>query len=167
MKKVYGVLLTVALVATMVIPGLAAPSPTAEVVEAASSIKVEVAGVAAEAAAPELAEEIMKVAAMPQVMVDLGVSPTAKLVAAMEFTYDGVIPAGGIQVPFTVSSAKAGDLVYVLHRTESGQWEKVGEAILGADLQVVATFHSFSPVAIMVADAATIAAPIVAPKTGE
>lgn len=167
MKKLQGLVLTVALVATMVVPGLAAPSPTAEVVKTAANVTVEVAGVEAKAPSVELAAEVMKITSMPTVLADLGVASTAKLTAVMEVSYEGTIPAGGVQIPLKVSTGKVGDFVYVLHRTPSGQWEKVGEGVLGADLTVVGTFTSFSPVAIMTVDAANIVAPVVAPKTGE
>lgn len=191
MKKIYGVLLTVALVATMVMPGFAGPSQDATPVspskpsspapveEAVANVineetmpAVNVAGVEAKVATPELAEQVMKVAAMPTVLSDLGVVASAKLSAVMEFSYEGDIPEGGVQIPFVVNSAAVGDLVYILHRMPSGQWEKVGETILGADLTVVGTFTSFSPVAIMVVDAATVASiatstEVLAPKTGE
>ena len=37
----------------------------------------------------------------------------SKLVAAVDVSYSGEIPAGGVQVPFKVPSAKKGDMVYV------------------------------------------------------
>ena len=49
-----------------------------------------------------------------------------------------------------------------------GQWEKVGEGFLGADMTVTGTFTSFSPVLVMVVDAAQAsAAGVKAPKTGD
>ena len=101
---------------------------------------------------------------------DLNVPTSAKLVAAVDVSYSGEIPAGGVQVPFKVPSAKKGDMVYVLHRQPNAPytWEVVGSGVLGDDLTVTGTFTSFSPVAFMVVDAADVAATAVkAPKTGE
>ena len=94
----------------------------------------------------------------------------SKLVAAVDVSYSGEIPAGGVQVPFKVPGAKKGDMVYVLHRQPNAPytWEVVGSGVLGDDLTVTGTFTSFSPVAFMVVDAADVAATAVkAPKTGE
>ena len=57
-------------------------------------------------------------------------------------------------------AAKAGDYAYVLHRmnNEAGTWEVVGQGYLGADLTVTGTFTNFSPVAVLVVDAADVAA---------
>ena len=57
---------------------------------------------------------------------------------------------------------------YVVTNDTEGQWEKVGEGFLGADLTVTGTFTSFSPVVVMVVDASEVsAAGVKAPKTGE
>lgn len=170
MKKVYGLLLAGVMMIAMAVPAIAAPSPAAEVVESAKTVSAAVAGAAVEAPTQELAAAVLKVTSDETVLKDLNVPVTAKLAATVELSYSGEIPEGGVQIPFVVSSAKKGDLVYVLHRRSTApyQWEVVGQAVLGDDLTVVGTFTNFSPVAFMVVDSADVAATgVKSPKTGE
>ncbi len=170
MKKLYALLLTAVLSVTLVMPTMAAPSPSAEVIEAGETVKTTVAGTEMVAPTQEMAEEVVKVTSDATVLTALSVNAAAKLSAVVEVSYSGTIPAGGVQIPFVVSSAKAGDYVYVLHRQSVApyQWEVVGQALLSSDLTVTGTFTSFSPVAFMVVDAADVAASgVKAPKTGE
>ena len=93
---------------------------------------------------------------------------SAKVAAFFDLKFDGDIPAGGLNIPIEVKNADPGDYVIVLHRKADGIWEVVARGFLGADLTIVATFTSFSPVLVLVVDAADVAvAGIRAPKTGE
>lgn len=170
MKKVYALLLAGVMTIAMAAPAFAAPSPAADVVESAKTVSTTVAGTSVAAPSTELANQVISVTSTESVLKDLNVPTTAKLVAAVDVSYSGEIPAGGVQIPFVVDSAKKGDLVYVLHRQGFAPytWEVVGQAILGDDLTVVGTFTNFSPVAFMVVDAKDVAATgVKAPKTGE
>ena len=197
MKKLYAMLMASVMMIAMVVPTIAAPSPSGSVItpspsgtvissssdststatpaasalmNSGSTVAATVAGASATALTETYANSVLAVTSNAQVLQDLNVPTTAKLVAAIDVSYSGTIPAGGVQIPFVVSSAKKGDLVYVLHRQSAApyQWEVVGQAVLGDDLTVVGTFTSFSPVAFMVVNAADVAATgVKAPKTGE
>ena len=169
MKKLYSVLLVVALSAAMILPVLAAPSPAADTVAPASAVEVSVAGADVEVLAADVKAEVASVVSNPTHLTNLGVSTVAKLVSSFNLDYDGEIPAGGIQIPVKVTNAKVGAYAYLLHRrSDNGAWEVVGQGVLGADLTVVGTFTNFSPVAVLVVDAADVAAAgVKAPKTGE
>ena len=92
----------------------------------------------------------------------------AKLALAFDLKFDGEIPAGGLKVTIPVVNATPGDYVIVMHRKANGDWEVVGRGFLNADGTIEATFTSFSPVVVLVVDAADVtAAGIKAPKTGE
>ena len=168
MKKLYSVLLVVALSAAMVLPVLAAPSPKADTVAPASAVEVAVAGADVVVLAADVKAEVASVVSNPTHLTNLGVSLSAKLVSSFDLKFDGEIPAGGVQIPIKVSSAKVGDFAYILHRSSvDGHWEVVGQGYLGADLTVTGTFTNFSPVAVLVVDAADVsAAGVKAPKTG-
>ena len=169
MKKLYSALLVVALSAAMILPVLAAPSPKAETVAPASAVEVAVADADVEVLAAEVKNEVASVVSNPTHLTNLGVSTGAKLVSSFDLKFDGEIPAGGVQIPVKVKNAKAGDYVYLLHRrSDNGAWEVVGQGYLGADLTVTGTFTNFSPVAVLVVDAADVSAEgVKAPKTGE
>lgn len=169
MKKLYSVLLVVALSAAMVLPVIAAPSPKAEAVAPASVVQVAVADANVAVLASDVKAEVASVVSNPTHLTNLGVNLSAKLVSSFDLSYDGEIPAGGVQIPVKVTNAKAGDYVYLLHRSSvDGHWEVVGQGYLGADLTVTGTFTSFSPVAVLVVDSANAAAAgVKAPKTGE
>lgn len=194
MKKLYAMLMAGVMMVAMVVPTIAAPSPSGSVItpspsgtvistpastvtpevsaviNSASAVSASAAGVSTAALDATYANSVATVTSNEQVLKDLNVPTTAKLVAAIDVSYSGTIPAGGVQIPFVVSGAKKGDLVYVLHRQSAApyQWEVVGQAILGDDLTVVGTFTSFSPVAFMVVNSADVAATgVKAPKTGE
>ena len=170
MKKVYALLLVAVMTVAMAVPTFAANSPEADpVVKTAAGVDVVAA---ASVAVPNegLAKQVVSVTSTESVLKDLNVPTSAKLVAAVDVSYSGEIPAGGVQVPFKVPGAKKGDMVYILHRQPNAPytWEVVGSGVLGDDLTVTGTFTSFSPVAFMVVDAADVAATAVkAPKTGE
>ena len=190
MKKLSSALLVAALSVAMVLPVFAAPSPqaTAKPSVAVTTTTTKAAPTAAEAKATEAKAnatvavagadvKVLPVAVMDAVedvventthLKNLGVSSAAKLAAAFDLKIE--IPAGqtSVSVPIKVNNAKVGDYAVILHRRADGQWEKVGEGFLGADMTVTGTFTSFSPVAIMVVDAAQAsAAGVKAPKTGE
>ena len=167
MKKLSSILLVAALTVAMVLPVFAAPSPKADPKAAKESATVMVAGADVEVLAADVHKEVVNVVTNPTHLTNLGVSTAAKLTAA--FDLEIVIPAGqtSVSVPVKVSNAKVGDFAVILHRKADGQWEKVGEGFLGADMTVTGTFTSFSPVAIMVVDAADAKAGVKAPKTGE
>lgn len=180
----YAVLLTVALATAVVMPNFAASSPAIEEevesttttttttdeeeIAPPSAVSIDVPDLVISSLDTSIKTEVASVVSNPQVLIDLSVPTTAKLISSFDAHYDGVIPAGGIQVPIQVLEAKTGDYAYVLHRNSvTGTWEKVGEGFLGADLTVVATFTSFSPVAVMIVDAADVDSVVKAPKTGE
>ena len=189
MKKLYAMLMAGVMMIAMVVPTFAAPSPSGEVItpspagtvipavtptdtviSSANTVSASVAGVAVAAPSQEVAGDVLAVTSSEQFLKDLNIPTTAKLVATVDVSYSGTIPAGGVQIPFVVSSAKKGDLVYVLHRQSAApyQWEVVGQAVLGDDLTVVGTFTSFSPVAFVVVNSTDVAATgVKAPKTGE
>ena len=171
MKKLYALLLAGVLTVSLAVPTFATTSPAGETVESAKTVSTTVEGTEVVAPSRELAAQVVSVTSTESVLVDLGVPTDAVLVAAVDVAYEGEVPAGGVQIPFVIDSAKKGDLVYVLHRQSVApyQWEVVGSAVLGDDLTVTATFTSFSPVAFMVVDAADVAPTTGAtsPKTGE
>lgn len=167
MKKFYALLLAGVMTVAFAMPTMAAPSPVAGAVESASTVSAPVSGAGVAAVDQALAKEVVTYAADEKFLTDLNVPTKVELAAAFDLTYSGTIPAGGVQIPLVVSSAKAGQTVYVLHRRDdlpNKPWEKVGEAVLGSDLTVTATFTSFSPVIILVGDSAS---GVTAPKTGE
>ena len=168
MKKLYSALLVVALTVAMVLPVFAAPSPQAAAITAKENATVAVAGAEVKALGDENYAGVVAVVTNPTHLANLGVNTAAKLAAAFDLKIE--IPAGqtSVSVPIKVNNAKVGDYAVILHRRADGQWEKVGEGYLGADLTVTGTFTSFSPVAVMVVDAAQAsAAGVKAPKTGE
>ena len=168
MRKLTNALLVVALSVAMVLPVLAAPSPQADAKAAMENATVVVAGAEVEVLAKDVHKEVVNVVTNATHLTNLGVSTAAKLTAAFDLEIE--IPAGqtSVSVPIKVNNAKVGDYAVILHRRADGQWEKVGEGFLGADMTVTGTFTSFSPVAIMVVDAAQAsAAGVKAPKTGE
>ncbi|MBR5595919.1 MAG: hypothetical protein IKW30_00740 [Lachnospiraceae bacterium] len=168
MKKLCSALLVMALTVAMVLPVFAAPSPQAEAKTAKSNATVAVAGADVKVLATDVHKEVINVVTNPTHLTNLGVSTAAKLAAAFDLKIE--IPAGqaSVSVPIKVNNAKVGDYAVILHRKADGQWEKVGEGFLAADMTVVGTFTSFSPVAVMVVDAAQAsAAGVKAPKTGE
>ena len=179
MKKVYALLLVAVMTVAMAVPTFAANSPEADPVVktaagvdvvAAKEVKTSVAAASVVVPSEQLAKQVVSVTSTESVLKDLNVPTSAKLVAAVDVSYSGEIPAGGVQVPFKVPGAKKGDMVYVLHRQPNAPytWEVVGSGVLGDDLTVTGTFTSFSPVAFMVVDAADVAATaVMAPKTGE
>ena len=171
MRKMRTAIIAVALAAVMVLPVAAKPSPVAETVAPAAAVTVAAQNTTVEVLQADVKKEVSNVAANTQVLSDLGVNTSAKLASSFDLEYKGQVPAGGVTIPFKVNKAKAGDYAYVLHRKDDvagAPWEKVGEGVLGADLTVYGTFTSFSPVAIMVVDAANVADTTVkAPKTGE
>ena len=168
MKKLSSALLVAALSVAMVLPVFAAPSPQATAKAAKANATVVVAGAEVkELPAANLDEYVEQIAESASVLKDLGVSTAAKFAAAFDLKIE--IPAGqtSVSVPIKVNNAKAGDYAVILHRRADGQWEKVGEGFLGADMTVTGTFTNFSPVMVMVVDAAAAKAGVKAPKTGE
>ena len=168
MRKLTSALLVLALTVAMVLPVLAAPSPQADAKAAKNNATVAVTGAEVkEIPAADLQEYVKDVAENATTLTDLGVSTAAKLTAAFDLKI--VIPAGqtSVSVPIKVNNAKVGDFAVILHRMANGQWEKVGEGFLGADMTVTGTFTNFSPVIVMVVDAANANVGVKAPKTGE
>ena len=180
MRKLSSALLVVALAVAMVLPVFAAPSPVAQpststtvtvaeenAKEAKANATVMVAGAEVKVLLTDVHKEVINVVSNPTHLTNLGVSTVAKLAAAFDLKIE--IPAGqtSVSVPIKVNNAKVGDYAVILHRRADGQWEKVGEGFLGADMTVTGTFTNFSPVAIMVVDAAAAKAGVKAPKTGE
>ena len=168
MKKLSSILMVAALTVAFVLPVFAAPSPQADAKAAKNNATVAVAGAEVkEIPGADLKEYVKDVAENATTLTNLGVSTAAKLAAAFDLKI--VIPAGqtSVSVPIKVNNAKVGDFAVILHRRADAQWEKVGEGFLGADMTVTGTFTSFSPVMVMVVDAANASAVVKAPKTGE
>ena len=167
MKKLYSALLVVALSVALVLPVFAAPSPQADAKAAKANATVAVAGADVKVLTAEVLDAVKDVVTNATHLTNLGVSTNAKLAAAFDLKIE--IPAGqtSVSVPIKVNNAKVGDYAVILHRRADGQWEKVGEGFLGADLTVTGTFTNFSPVLVMVVDAANASAVVKAPKTGE
>ena len=170
MKKLRSVLLVVALMAAMVLPVLAAPSPQATPKDAKANATVAVTGAKVEVLETEVFEAVKEVVTNVTHLKNLGVNANAKMAAAFDLKIE--IPEGqtSVMVPIKVENAKAGDYAVILHRknNDAGTWEKVGEGYLGADLTVTGTFTSFSPVVVMVVDASDMSSTgVKAPKTGE
>lgn len=168
MKKLSSILLVLALTVAMVLPVFAAPSPQADAKAAKNNATVAVTGAEVKVLTAEVLTAVNDVVTNATHLTNLGVSTEAKLAAAFDLKIE--IPEGqtSVSVPIKVNNAKAGDYAIILHRRADGQWEKVGEGYLGADLTVTGTFTSFSPVAVMVVDASQAsAAGVKAPKTGE
>ncbi len=176
MKKVYALILTGVMVVAMAIPAMAANSPEAipvvktesgiDIISSAREVNTTVKDVTVNVPSEQLAKQVVSVTSTASVLKDLNVPTDAKLVAAVDVSYNGEIPASGVQIPFKVSNAKKGDMVYVLHRQPNAPytWEVVGSGVLGDDLTVTGTFTSFSPVAFMVTSTVSTAK---APLTGE
>ena len=167
MRKLYSALLVAALSVAMVLPVFAAPSPQADAKAAKANATVAVAGADVKVLTAEVLDAVEDVVTNATHLTNLGVSTAAKLAAAFDLKIE--IPAGqtSVSVPIKVNNAKVGDYAVILHRRADGQWEKVGEGFLGADMTVTGTFTSFSPVMVMVVDAANASAVVKAPKTGE
>ena len=167
MKKLGNILLAVALMVAMVLPVFAAPSPQADPQAAKDNATVMVKDAEVKVLAKDVHKEVVKVVNNKEHLKNLGVNEKAKLTAAFDLKVE--IPASqtSVTVPIKVNKAKVGDFAIVLHRRTDGQWEKVGEGFLGQDMIVMATFTSFSPVAVLVVDAAQADAGVKAPKTGE
>ena len=142
MKKVYALLLVAVMTVAMAVPTFAANSPEADpvvktaagvdVVAAAKEVKTSVAAASVAVPSEQLAKQVVSVTSTESVLKDLNVPTSAKLVAAVDVSYSGEIPAGGVQVPFKVPGAKKGDMVYVLHRQPNAPytWEVVGSGRL-------------------------------------
>ena len=169
MKKLSSILMVAALTVVMVLPVFAAPSPQADAKAAKANATVAVAGADVKVLTAEVMDAVEDVVTNPTHLANLGVSTAAKLAAAFDLKIE--IPAGqtSVSVPIKVNNAKVGDYAVILHRMNNaaGTWEKVGEGFLGADLTVTGTFTSFSPVVVMVVDAANVNVGVKAPKTGE
>lgn len=179
MKKLYTLLLVVALTVMAVLPVMATTkkSPTAtDVTPTTTTVSTKDVSVTqiTDTAVKSMIDTFVGTASN---LTALGVDAKAKMLTYMDISYTGTIPTGGIQLPMKITGAKAGDYVYVLHAVKSTSnanawtWEVVGKGYLSADLTITATFKSFSPVVIMKVDAANANAATTngntAPKTGE
>lgn len=76
------------------------------------------------------------------------VSPDAQVMAVVDVTYDGVIPAGGVQISFSLAGVQAGDNYVLLHQLADGRWEKITPDSIENGM-IKATFTSLSPVAFV------------------
>jgi len=80
------------------------------------------------------------------------VSASANVLKVMEVSLPNIsndqIPAEGIPVTFEVPGVVAGQKLAVLHQKTDGTWEKLG-GVKVENGKITATFHSFSPVAIV------------------
>ena len=76
------------------------------------------------------------------------VSPDAQVMAVVDVTYDGVIPAGGVQISFSLGNVQAGDNYVLLHQLPDGRWEMITPDSIENGM-IKATFTSLSPVAFV------------------
>lgn len=76
------------------------------------------------------------------------VSPNAQVMAVVDVTYDGEIPAGGVELSFSLAGVQAGDNIVLLHQLKDGRWEKITPDSIENGV-VKATFTSLSPVAFV------------------
>ena len=175
MKRFYALLLSVIMIVTLSLSALAspgnaaapaAPAPAAATEPAPTVVEIGVAELKATVATTEmknyLANDLME---NEDFLAVYDIPSDAKIAAAFDFTFDGEIPAGGVIIPIPVPTAEVGDYVIVMHRKADGIWEVVGRGFLGADKTISATFTSFSPVMVLVADAPEGGRR--APRTGE
>lgn len=87
------------------------------------------------------------------------VSPNAVVEAVVDVTYDGAIPAGGVQISFSLPKAQAGDKYVLLHQLPDGRWEVINPDSVENGI-IKATFTSLSPVAfVKIASAQNVPAP--------
>lgn len=75
-------------------------------------------------------------------------SPDAEVTAVVDVTYDGVIPAEGVQITFSLAGVQAGDNYVLLHQLPDGRWEKITPDSVENGI-IKATFTSLSPVAFV------------------
>jgi hypothetical protein len=174
MKRFYALLLSVIMIVTLSLSALASPGPAAQAKPAPAPaaepapvvVEIGVADLKATVATTEmknyLANDLME---NEDFLAVYDIPSDAKIAAAFDFTFDGEIPAGGVIIPIPVPTAEVGDYVIVMHRKADGIWEVVGRGFLGADKTISATFTSFSPVMVLVADAPEGGRR--APRTGE
>lgn len=76
------------------------------------------------------------------------VSPNAEVVSVVDVTYDGEIPAGGVQISFSLAGVQAGDNYVLLHQLPDGRWEVITPDSIENGM-IKATFTSLSPVAFV------------------
>lgn len=76
------------------------------------------------------------------------VSPDAQVTAVVDVTYDGTIPAGGVQISFSLAGVQAGDNYVLLHQLPDGRWEVIRPDSVENGV-IKATFTSLSPVAFV------------------
>lgn len=76
------------------------------------------------------------------------VSPNAQVLAVVDVNYDGKIPAGGVQLSFSLAGVKAGDNMVLLHQLKDGRWEVITPDSVENGV-VKATFTTLSPVAFV------------------
>lgn len=76
------------------------------------------------------------------------VSPNAEVVSVVDVTYDGEIPAGGVQISFSLAGVQAGDNYVLLHQLPDGRWEVIRPDSIENGV-IKATFTSLSPVAFV------------------
>lgn len=76
------------------------------------------------------------------------VSADAQVTAVVDVTYDGEIPAGGVQISFSLTGVQAGDNYVLLHQLPDGRWERINPDSIENGV-IKATFTSLSPVAFV------------------
>lgn len=76
------------------------------------------------------------------------VNPNAEVVSVVDVTYDGEIPAGGVQIGFSLAGVQAGDNYVLLHQLPDGRWEVITPDSIENGM-IKATFTSLSPVAFV------------------
>ena len=143
MKKKLACLLTALLVLSCATPVFAAPSPEASedvsvVTEDGVELNVTVVDEEVEAEAEEEAEAVAEES-----------EAEATVVTVVDVNFEGEVPEGGLKVTLKVDGISAGDNVVLLHKLADGTWETITPDAV-KDGEIVATFNSFSPVAVVV-----------------
>ena len=167
MKKRIACLLTALLVLTCATPVLAAPS------NEATQPKVEASAVTADGTKVDVkveqtvAEEVKKEATTEATKAAAAVSADTKatVVAVVEINLpEGTtMPEGGLKITIKAEGVKAGDNIVLLHQKADKTWETIKPDSV-KDGEIVATFTSLSPVAIV--ELETPATTETAPKAG-
>lgn len=186
MKKLYALLLVGLLSVGVVSPAGASNSPTTgttnspttgttgtttsgvEQAEIANVVSITVAGTTVTPLYESTKSAVIDVLTNKQHLMNLGIATNAKVAITFDLNYSGTIPASGVVIPVKVTGANVGDYAYIVHRSSvTGSYSVVGQGILGDNLTVNGTFTDFSPVAVMLVDAASVSNVATSPKTGE
>ncbi|MBR6769637.1 MAG: hypothetical protein IKM28_00045 [Lachnospiraceae bacterium] len=166
MKKLYGILGVCILAIMMIVPVMAAPSPSATARDAGKNVSVAVADARISDLPAGTFAEVQNIVGNPGSLSGMGIDTSARLVAA--FDLDMNMPTGetSLIVPITVENIKAGTYVVVICRA-GDTWKIVGQGYIGKNLTINCTFTNFSTVAVLAVDGSRSNTGVKAPKTGQ